>query len=85
MKIYGNVQGVGFRYRARQAADHLGITGWVANEWDGTVTMEVQGTPEQFERMMLMISKGTFVRIEGVEEQDIPVKEEERNFRVRGY
>lgn len=41
--FYGSVQGVGFRYRAKYAADGLGLTGWVENEWDDTVRMEVQG------------------------------------------
>ena len=42
----GNVQGVGFRYRAYHAAQSLRLTGWVRNEWDGTVEMEVQGSPD---------------------------------------
>ena len=32
--IEGQVQGVGFRYRARYAAQSLGLTGWVENEDD---------------------------------------------------
>ena len=27
--VYGRVQGVGFRYTVTQAADALGLTGWV--------------------------------------------------------
>ena len=41
--FHGRVQGVGFRYTAKHLANSLGITGWVKNEWDGTVIMEVQG------------------------------------------
>ena len=44
--ITGQVQGVGFRYRARYAAQTLDLTGWVQNEDDGSVTLEVQGDPE---------------------------------------
>ena len=40
ISFYGWVQGVGFRYRARHAAELYGCTGWVRNEWDGSVTME---------------------------------------------
>ena len=43
----GEVQGVGFRFRARSAAEHFGATGWVRNEYDGTVSMEIQGTEAQ--------------------------------------
>ena len=42
-RFTGTVQGVGFRYYARAAALHLGLTGWVANNWDGSVTLEAQG------------------------------------------
>ena len=35
----GQVQGVGFRWRARQAANLYGCTGWCRNERDGSVTM----------------------------------------------
>ena len=41
--FHGRVQGVGFRYTAKYLANSLNLVGWVQNEWDGTVTMEVQG------------------------------------------
>ena len=53
--IEGQVQGVGFRYRARYAAQTLELTGWVENEDDGSVTLEVQGDPEKFLRLFAMI------------------------------
>ena len=40
----GLVQGVRFRYRARHAAEMAGCTGWVKNEYDGSIVMEIQGT-----------------------------------------
>lgn len=40
----GSVQGVGFRYRAQYAAQLLDLTGWVENNWDGTVDLEAQGS-----------------------------------------
>lgn len=52
----GRVQGVGFRYRAKHAADSVGVTGWVTNEWDGSVVMEAQGTAEQINRVLKMIN-----------------------------
>ncbi|MCI1497608.1 MAG: acylphosphatase [Atopobiaceae bacterium] len=42
----GQVQGVGFRWTSRRIALELGLTGWVRNEWDGSVRMELQGTPD---------------------------------------
>ena len=46
IRFWGRVQGVGFRYRAYHAANAVGATGWVRNEYDGSVTMEIQGTEE---------------------------------------
>ena len=39
----GRVQGVGFRYRAQNAASLYSVTGWVKNLYDGSVEMEAQG------------------------------------------
>lgn len=76
----GSVQGVGFRYRARHAADLYGCTGWVRNEFDGSVVMEIQGTEEQISQVILAIERGTFVRIENMNVKTIPVEEDERGF-----
>ena len=81
--FYGWVQGVGFRYRARHAAQLYGCTGWVRNEWDGSVTMEIQGTEENINRVILAIEQGTYVRIENMDSRTIPVESEERGFRTR--
>ena len=78
--FYGWVQGVGFRWRARNAAQAVGATGWVRNEYDGSVTMEIQGTEEQIDRVIMAIEEGRWVRIENMESRQIPVDPEERSF-----
>ncbi len=83
--ISGQVQGVGFRYRAQYAAQTLGLTGWVENEDDGTVTLEVQGDPEKFMQMFAVIQQSDFIGITGLREQDRPLDPWERGFSVRGY
>lgn len=83
MIIHGRVQGVGFRYRARYAAQGLRVTGWVRNEWDGTVEMEAQGTVEQIKEMLRVINSGTYISMEGIDSREIPVDMEERGFHVR--
>ena len=55
--IEGQVQGVGFRYRARYAAQSLELTGWVENEDDGSVTLEVQGDPVKFRKLFALIQR----------------------------
>ena len=81
--FYGCVQGVGFRYRARHAADLYGCTGWIRNEWDGTVSMEIQGEEAQIDQVILAIERGTYVRIENMEVKKIPVVEHDYDFRTR--
>ena len=72
----GRVQGVGFRYRARHAAALFDCTGWVRNEWDGSVTMEIQGAPEDIERVIQAIQAGRWVEIEGMDSRQIPIQDE---------
>ena len=81
--FYGCVQGVGFRYRDRHAAELYGCTGWVRNEWDGSVTMEIQGEEENIDRVILAIEAGRYVRIEDMDCQTLPVDMEERGFKTR--
>ena len=80
--FYGSVQGVGFRWRARNAAEHFSCTGWAKNEWDGSVSMEIQGEEEDIDRVILAIEKGTFVRIDNMDVNVIPVVEREYGFRT---
>ena len=76
----GWVQGVGFRFRARRAAEIAGATGWVCNESDGSVTMEIQGTEAQIERVILLIEQGEYIRIENFSVEELPLDPEERSF-----
>lgn len=81
--FYGWVQGVGFRWRASRAAALYGATGWVRNDYDGTVTMEIQGSEEQIDQVILAIERGKYVRIENMEVRTLPPDPDERDFRVR--
>ena len=76
----GEVQGVGFRWRARNAAEAAGCTGWVRNEWDGSVTMEIQGTKYQIEYVIDKLKNGSFIEIDSMTSLPVPVIEGERSF-----
>jgi acylphosphatase len=51
IKVNGRVQGVFFRKSTQQKALELGIKGWVKNEPDGSVLVEMEGN---FSAMMEM-------------------------------
>ncbi|MBO4862875.1 MAG: acylphosphatase [Eubacterium sp.] len=82
MIVSGEVQGVGFRYRANYAAKGLGLTGYVRNLYDGRVELEVQGERELISRFLGEIDAGSFVHIDDIDYKDIPLVEDERSFRV---
>ena len=83
IRLTGFVQGVGLRWRAQQAANALGATGWVRNEFDGSVSMELQGTGAQIDGVLLAVERGAYVQIENIYCKTIPVSEDERAFTVR--
>lgn len=79
----GRVQGVGFRFHSMHKAGNLGLTGWVKNCYDGSVEMEVQGDPNKINDLILYLHAQRFVRIEEMDEEKIPLQENESTFRER--
>ena len=76
----GRVQGVGFRWRAQHAAEAVGATGLVRNDWGGTVTMELQGTERQIDAVLAAIERSSYIRVEGLDARRIPVEKNESGF-----
>ena len=58
VRVEGRVQGVGFRYSARRKADLLGLTGWVRNDYDGSVVLFVQGKGSRVAKYLHWLSQG---------------------------
>lgn len=84
-RFTGSVQGVGFRYRAQYAASLLGLTGWVVNNWDGSVELEAQGDPAVLDKLVpTLTATSKWIMIENMTCRTVPVEENERGFRVRG-
>ena len=77
LRFTGDVQGVGFRWRAEHAAN-----GWVRNNADGSVSMALQGTEAQIDGVILAVERGTYVRIENLWAKTVPVVEGEHGFTV---
>ena len=85
IRFYGWVQAVGFRYRALKAAEMYGATGWVRNEYDDSVSMEIQGTESQIDDVIAAIERGTYIRIERMEVKTLVPYPDERGFCVKYY
>ena len=83
LQFYGRVQGVGFRHTAINAASRLGLTGWVRNERDGSVSMEVQGLDVAIERLIKTIKNGRYIYIDRITSADMPVVDNEDGFTVK--
>ena len=81
-EFYGQVQGVGFRYTARHAAGALGLTGWVRNEYDGSVSAEVQGDRAVIQEWLRVIQSGRYIEISHIDMNEIATIDDERSFRV---
>ncbi len=65
---YGHVQGVFFRDSVRRLAQRQGVSGWVRNNWDGTVEAVFEGEPEAVERLTAFMREGPRgARVERVE------------------
>lgn len=58
LKISGLVQGVGFRFFASQKADFLNLTGFIKNNPDGTVLIEIEGNGKNLKEFIDWCRKG---------------------------
>jgi acylphosphatase len=55
VRYEGRVQGVGFRYTAVSLAQDLDLTGWVKNEFDGSVSLVAEGAEESLMELLSAI------------------------------
>lgn len=58
LRMFGRVQGVGFRFYMERKAHELNVTGWVRNCRDGSVEAVVQGAPEAVDAMIACTRRG---------------------------
>ena len=56
--IYGQVQGVTFRYSILNLAEKLGLTGWVRNEMTGTVLVLFEGEEKLINKALQFCHQG---------------------------
>ena len=56
--VSGKVQGVFFRASAKEMADSLGVKGFVRNQDDGSVYIEVEGESSDLDRYVSWCRRG---------------------------
>ena len=81
-RFYGRVQGVGFRYKLRHLAAIYGVTGWVRNVYDGSVTAQMQGQPLAFEMILKRLYEDRYIELEDIRRKKLPLREDERGFYI---
>ncbi|MGP1349501.1 MAG: acylphosphatase [Stomatobaculum sp.] len=83
-RFEGRVQHVGFRFTAQQSAVRRGLTGFVRNEDDGSVTMEVQGAAAEIAAMYGDFAENRWIRIDAANPRKQKPISGERGFRIVG-
>jgi len=84
LKIYGDVQGVGFRYRLAEEAARLNLTGWVRNEPDGTVLVVADGEEENLRKLIEYCKEGPkFAKVDRVEVEWMEAENKFKEFIIK--
>ena len=58
IRVTGRVQGVLFRKNTQRTAEGLGLTGFVTNNPDGSVTIEAEGDPARLDELIRWCHEG---------------------------
>ncbi len=72
--FHGRVQGVGFRWNACCIARQYGITGWVSNNYDGTVEMEAEGTARDIDALVAELQQVRWIDITDIDSREVPLQ-----------
>lgn len=82
--VRGSVQGVGFRWFVVRNAARLGLSGWTANEADGTVRVVAEGPPTALDELLANLRKGPAgASVTSVDAQRTPAQGNLGSFDIR--
>ncbi len=74
VRVTGRVQGVWYRAYVAEQARSLGVTGWVANEPDGTVAGHFEGEADAVVALLELCRSGpSLARVDRVDHQPADV------------
>lgn len=80
-RFSGLVQGVGFRYEAQRIASQLDLVGWVKNQRDGRVVVEIEGRANYIEAFLLEIEAVPRFDITDIQTENLPLSQTEKSFK----
>ena len=84
LTINGKVQGVFFRAHTQEKAKEFGITGWVANEADGTVSVVAEGSENKINNFVDWCHSGPSTsEVEKVKVSKVDYMREFNEFKIR--
>ncbi|MEM0241363.1 MAG: acylphosphatase, partial [Candidatus Nezhaarchaeales archaeon] len=84
LRFYGRVQRVGFRRFVQESAQDLGLSGYVKNERDGSVTVFVQGDDEAVAKFIEVVkSPPPPAFIKTMEEKEVKPRSKMKFFEIR--
>ncbi len=74
IKVYGKVQGVGFRFYTNKKAVELNISGYVQNKPDGSVYIEAEGDEKNLLTFIYWCNLGPqWARVTKVDTHTVPI------------
>jgi acylphosphatase len=83
-RVYGQVQGVGYRFFARQAARWLNLRGYVRNRTDRSVEVVAEGTKCDLDQFLVQLRQGPSAAVvERVDVKWLPSRRTFLGFEVR--
>jgi acylphosphatase len=83
--IRGDVQGVGYRYFAKGAAERMGVKGFVRNLHTGEVEIHAEADDVTLQLFKQELERGPrLARVSEIVEKDVPVSGVYSSFAIRG-
>jgi len=81
-KVFGKVQGVGFRFKVLQASENFEVKGFVKNLDSGEVQIIAEGEKTQLELFLLAVKNFSFTKIDKVKVKWKKFEGEFKEFRI---
>ena len=86
LNVFGEVQGINFRSMVKVKCLESNLTGFVKNNNDGSVTIEVEGEKSSLEDLIEWLNKNPgFSKVSGLEDYWSKAKGEYQDFKIEYY